>query len=234
LAQSVDGSYNSTLANNDPIATWENLGSSGLDVTQGTAGSRPTYLINIVASQPVVSFDGGDTINASTTADWDFFSATGYSTHTVFLQDSDTNNIAAAWSTFAAVTSAHCSIDCSGASENANQRMTRTGSTLVASLSPNTFGKFHMFQAERNDTAGVDATLYLQGSTTAAATVSGLSGATVGKPLNIGNAGGATVTQLTGDIWVILIYQSVLSETQRQLNKDVDEWALNGTFPKTP
>lgn len=232
-AQSIDASYNSTLVNNDPITTWKNLGSSGLDAAQGTATAQPTYKTNVVGGQPLVSFDGGDSINCALTADWDFLvNDTTVSTHTVFSQTSDTNVIAGAWSTYAALTSNYVGIDCSSTNQRIVARTSRTmsASLISASLSPDTFNKLHYVDTTRN---GVNSSGYVNQTATAFDTDAGNTGTGVGKPLSIGNGSGTTVVGLTGQIWSIIIYTDELSTAQREINSAVDAWALNSAFPVT-
>lgn len=45
------------LANNDPVATWTDLSPSGIDATQSTPASRPTFQTNVINGLPVVGFD---------------------------------------------------------------------------------------------------------------------------------------------------------------------------------
>jgi hypothetical protein len=71
-AQNINGTYNSGMADSDAIATWENLGSSALDVAQGTGSAQPAYRTNMVGGQPVVKGDGGDYLVAATASDWRF------------------------------------------------------------------------------------------------------------------------------------------------------------------
>lgn len=56
---------------------------NGYTLTQATAGARPTYLSAAVNGLNAMSFDGGDTLQAASAADWKFLhDATG---STVFL-----------------------------------------------------------------------------------------------------------------------------------------------------
>jgi hypothetical protein len=48
-----------TLANADPVPTWT-ASAGGVDLTQATSGSRPTYRTNVINGLPVVRFDGTD------------------------------------------------------------------------------------------------------------------------------------------------------------------------------
>lgn len=52
---------NLALANNDPVATWPNLGSAGGDFTQtGASSTRPTYKTNQKNGFPALNFDGNN------------------------------------------------------------------------------------------------------------------------------------------------------------------------------
>ncbi len=46
------------LSNGDTVATWEDSGANNHDLTQATAGNRPTYRTNGRNGRPVVRFDG--------------------------------------------------------------------------------------------------------------------------------------------------------------------------------
>lgn len=48
------------FADNDPVATAQDFGSAGLDATQGTADSRPTWQENRIGGQPTFFGDGTD------------------------------------------------------------------------------------------------------------------------------------------------------------------------------
>lgn len=57
------------LSNNDPVTTWADSSGNSNDVTQGSAGAKPTYKTNIHNGKPSLSFDGGDSLaNASLSA----------------------------------------------------------------------------------------------------------------------------------------------------------------------
>lgn len=50
------------LNNGDPVATWEDSHTTNLDLTQGTGAARPTYQTSVINSLPVVRFDGTDDV----------------------------------------------------------------------------------------------------------------------------------------------------------------------------
>lgn len=50
------------LSDGDPVATWTDSSGNGFDVTQGTAGFRPTYQTAELNGKPVVRFDGSDDV----------------------------------------------------------------------------------------------------------------------------------------------------------------------------
>lgn len=57
------------------VQQWNDSSGNGYNATQGTAGSRPTYKTNIFNSNPVLRFDGGDTIVTSSFLDSTFNTA---------------------------------------------------------------------------------------------------------------------------------------------------------------
>lgn len=234
LAQSVDGSYNSTLADSDPVATWENLGSSALDVTQGTAANQPTLRTSIVGGNPVVRCDGGDNLAAATASDWAFIDdGTGSTLDTMTMA-----------STSAVMTIASTSTG-SGTNKGFGHRYNTTfrGSFFIASGltvsinltgANNTLpsGTFSSLVTTVDDAASPKVTLYANGSSIA----SGSNILVAGSPANpLTLCATPTPTfALTGDLFRVIIYQSALDATQRGINQAVDEWALGGTLPVTP
>ncbi|MGO1822280.1 MAG: LamG-like jellyroll fold domain-containing protein, partial [Ruoffia tabacinasalis] len=50
----------SGLSNNDPVTTWNNIGSQNISATQATNNRKPTFENNQINSLPALSFDGGD------------------------------------------------------------------------------------------------------------------------------------------------------------------------------
>jgi len=236
-AQNIDGSYNSTLANNDASATWENLGSSGLDVTQGTAGSRPTYKTAVVGGQPTVSFDGGDTLAdaAANAANWNFItkSATA-TTETVYRTLTDTAKFQAAYTIYsAAVGGSYHGMDWRASSNRiwaqAHNATTFGGGGATNSALAN---QFQLSQAIKNTADATDHVVYIDGASFVSITTAGNTNAT--DHLKIGGRTDTPFVILTGDIWRIMFYSTQLSTDQRQINEAVDEWALGGTFPITP
>ena len=74
--------------NSDPVLNWLDQSGNGLNVTQGTLTSRPTFNTNDVNSNPALSFDGGDFLDAGDVLDldpgvdsWSFFSVFNVATN---------------------------------------------------------------------------------------------------------------------------------------------------------
>jgi hypothetical protein len=236
LAQSVDGSYNSTLADSDPVATWENLGSSALDVTQGTAANQPTFKTAIVGGNPVVRCDGGDGLNASTASDWTFLhNGTDNTIDSVALK-SGTGAIS---TIVATKTGSDGILGTRHTFLNTNLRAYRNvaaGGPTANAVSANNAvpnNQFHLITSSVDDDggAGADVFLWTNGTEVSAAGIA--YSASDASPLAVcfDTSG---INQLTGDLFRVLIYQSALDATQRDINQAVDEWALGGTFPVTP
>ena len=56
-----DASTIGGLSDNDPLVTWEDLGSAGANLTAGAGAAAPTYKTGIQNSLPGIYYDGGDT-----------------------------------------------------------------------------------------------------------------------------------------------------------------------------
>ena len=241
LAQSYDGAYNAGKADLAAVATWENLGSSALDVTQATGSAQPTYRTSIVGGQPVVRMDSGDSIVAATNADWNFMHTGGAFT------------VYASWSAGVADPNVRAPIvgtrtptlfgagsliyyDDRAASSAANRYCAVMGDG-VSTLNVNFVGADEtVTQRFWNSTelvfsddggAGIDATHYVNGTSIGTSTRSGAFG--VGNaqlPLTIGNS-----SSVAPDFFAVLVYQSALTTTQIGINKAVTEWAMGATLP---
>jgi hypothetical protein len=233
LSQSVDGSYNSTVANNDAVGTWQNLGSSALDVTQGTGSAQPTFRTSIVGGQPVVRCDGGDRIAATTASDWTFlYQGADFTVEHVGATTSGNGT----YLTTAAVNGGHGYASLSVVSSVYMQIVNATPATnLDFSKSSYTAGQFHLTSQILDDDggAGNDGSIYLDSLAVATAARASTFSVTTAAALNV-CAYAAAGLPLTGDLFRAIIYQSALTSTQRGINKAVDEWALGGALPVTP
>lgn len=54
------------------VTQWNDKGSLGLNLTQGTAGNRPTSGVTTLNGKNVITFDGGDVLLNATVASWKF------------------------------------------------------------------------------------------------------------------------------------------------------------------
>ena len=54
------------------VTQWNDKGSKGLNLTQGTAGNRPTSGVTTLNGKNVITFDGGDVLLNATVASWKF------------------------------------------------------------------------------------------------------------------------------------------------------------------
>ena len=250
LSQNVNGSYNTGLANLDAVATWENVGTSALDVTQGTGAAQPTFRTSIVGGQPVVRCDGGDRLAASTASDWTFLNdSADWSMQVVYATSAANPNAAMAvvttQSSFTFSNSrGHSTWYDDRVAVPANERgrqAASNGTVYLWNLSGADGGlpaaKFNdqSFDHDNDGGAGIDATQYSNNAVDGTAIVSAAYSALApGAPLTFCSQGGVAASWLTGDLFRVLIYQSALTSTQRGINKAVDEWALGGTLPVTP
>ncbi len=56
----LEGRFITGLSDGDPVTTWEDSHTSNKDATQGTGAAKPTYKTSIVNGLAVVRFDGTD------------------------------------------------------------------------------------------------------------------------------------------------------------------------------
>lgn len=243
LSQSVDGSYNSTLADLDAVATWENLGSSALDVTQGTGTAQPTFRTSIVGGQPVVSCDGGDLMSNATASNWTFVAnGTSTTTEAVWQQTTAASSVYAVVGTATLLSSGRgFAIAMNDSTVNEGVRtytwdasnILRFISSAADVMPDGAFSSTALSVAV--DAGGPDVIQYTNGTSTATSEQT-FSSSTPSTGLTIcaSNSGGSNFP-ITGFVFRVLIYNgTTLSSTQRDINKAVDEWALGGTLPVTP
>jgi lysophospholipase L1-like esterase len=242
LKQSIDGTYNSTMVDRAAVSSWVNLGTSAKNVTMATGSVQPMYRTNVVNGQPMVRCDGGDRLTAATATDWTFLSngTTNYTVTGSGRWTTTANSTMVSTSTSASTCAgvplpAYCwrgsgsqtsntfISDGAGAIVNA----TSSASTLLAQ-------SYHSFGTQLADDggAGVDMTVYIDGTSRATAVRSGAFSAVDGGVLGI-CAGPGGANPHFGDVGDILIYQSALDATQRGINLAVDAWSFGGTMPVT-
>jgi hypothetical protein len=232
-AQNIDGSFNSTLADNDPISTWENLGSSALDVTQGTAGARPTYIANSTTiNQPVVSTDGGDSVASSAdVTNWNFLhQADTVSVYHVGLLSTSAAGIPVRnMSSLSGTNGIYFYTLASTTRMGARIRETTTiydgNDTTTVSIGP---WEDFVYVKKHNGTAYT-----LDYTRNNAATVNTTGVANAASVTN-GQTALSMLSSTVGLTFQIQIYQSELSPTQIGINNAVTEWALDGTLPVVP
>jgi len=244
LSQSVNGSYNSGLSNLDAVATWENLGSSALDVTQGTGTARPTFIASCIGGQPCVHFDGGDVIKAAAAADWTFLNTGADATVMMEARTTSSNPNALFYVLATAAVGASTSSrgltlyydDRSGSSRNdfVGWSVSKGSAPLSVSVtSANgdfTAATWHMWAAVLDDdgSTGNDGFQFVDGAAVGAAASTTYSASAPTSALAIGDEGTARTFAFIGDVGDILIYSSALTATQRGINDAVAAWASGG------
>jgi hypothetical protein len=245
LAQSVNGAYNVGLSDLDAVATWENLGTSALDVTQGTGTAQPTFRTAIVGGQPVVRCDGGDVVIAAAASDWPFLNnGNDFTVETIAATSSSNPNalqalVATADGNLGTNRGVlHAYDDRAGSSRNDSLLTSMANGTTFQFATAAANGTvasavFHGIQAVLDEGGGSEWNTYVDGTArVTVASVTGYSASDPQLPLSICQAN--SLWPLTGDLFRVLIYQFPLTATQRGINQAVDEWALGGTLPVTP
>lgn len=246
LTESIDGLYNSTLTNGDALATWHNLGSSGLDVVQATGAQQPNYETGTVSGQPTVFFDGDDRMAGALASDWAFLHNGG--AYTVDVVFSTQKSSPYTWQTALATST-------TGAAASRGLTMALDDRFSVSRFQQGLFfvsngaafnvvnatpvdtllaGRFSNFTARFFDGAGNDGFAYVNGALqSSVARASTFDPADPAAPLTIGALGTGT-NPLTGYVYAVLIYTRSLSDVERTINQDVHSWALGGGLPRFP
>ena len=249
LAQNVDGSGNATLVDNDLISTWVNLIDSSRNVTASTT-ARPSFQVGVgsgVYVQPLVLFDGNDVTCDDTASDWTWLNNGTDATITIVAQTTSTNpaKISNLFATRNSDTTTVRGMSLRFDDSTANDACTYTigdgSSTIVsAACSANALvsGKYHEIVAVLDDDAGagVDATIFGNGSSLVTASRSGsYSTSAPTSALCLGNNASGGSQTLTGPIFAVVDYQSALTLTQRGINTAVTTWALGqSSLPVNP
>jgi lysophospholipase L1-like esterase len=241
LAQSYDGAYNAGKADLAAVATWVNLGSSALNVTQATGSAQPTYRTSCAGDSPCIRFDGGDNVKASTAADWTFMN-TGVDFSvlaTAKTAIADPNSLRVLMATAAVLGStgsrgftAYYDDRTASSINNKIGWTISSGAALnINVLSANgdfSGAAWHVWEAIENDDAGagIDGFQWVDNAAVGGAAVSGAYSASAAtSPLTIGDEGTARTFAWSGDMGDILIYSSALTDTQRGINQAVADWA---------
>ena len=55
-------------ADDTDVSTWQDLGGSGYDITQGNSSKQPSYNTNIINGRPAIYWDGSDDVLSNTSA----------------------------------------------------------------------------------------------------------------------------------------------------------------------
>lgn len=240
-AQNINGTYNSGMVDSDAITTWENLGSSALDVTQSTASAKPAYRTNMVNGQPVVKGDGGDYMVAATASDWRFLHEdTQNHVYGAAKLVSGTTNITVYGTRRATVTEEGVTYYQTISNDRITRIVTNNAVATTVSQAPTAVAwpegtQWYDFDNLHDGTLGsLESKMYINNTLITETTTTGSYSSGTGPtyPLSIFSAG---ANRIGAQEWfVFLIYNgSVLTSTQRAINHAVTEWALGGTLPLT-
>lgn len=244
LSQSVNGNYNVGLSDLDAVATWENLGSSALDVTQAVGTAQPSFRTSCQGGGPCVRFDGSDVLKASTASDWTFLNTGADATVMMEARTTSSNPnalfyVLATAAVGASTTSRGITLyydDRSGSSRNdfVGWSISKGSAPLSVSVtSANddfTAATWHMWTAVLDDdgSTGNDGFQFVDGAAVGAAAATTYSASAPTSALALGDEGTARTFAFIGDIGDVLIYSSALTETQRGINDAVAAWASSG------
>ena len=239
-SQNPNGTFGSGMSDLAAIASWTNTGSSGLAFTQGTGSLQPTWRTGVISGQPVVRFDSGDMIFSGLVADWSFLNnGTPFTVEAVWVAGiADPNVLAVVFGTRTATLNgigfAMGTDDRTASSrDDTTYHVMGNGAALnFAYVGPNDSiaqRNWHLQSTVLNDDAGAgaDAFHYVDGSLLSSDIIS--AGYAAGNPVQQFRIGMSSV--VAPDVFRLMIYPFALTATQQGINKEVDEWALGGSFP---
>jgi hypothetical protein len=231
-ARNIDGLGNASLADNDPITTWQDLGSIGDDPTQGGASTlKPTFIASCTGGKACARFDGGDFLRATTAANYIFLhDGTGATIISVVKTS------ASAIGTIIATASGAPAVRGVGHRYNTTFRASYFMSDGVSlqlnvSAANNTVGTavFNMMASTLVNVA-TDLDVFVDGSSVATGTVVTFSGAAPAAALTVG-AASSGASNLTGDVLQVLIYGGAPDLSQRTAVETWVECVYGGSLP---
>jgi hypothetical protein len=193
----------------DVVGCWEDQSGNGNDATQATTAKKPVVKLGIVNGKPVVRFDGIDdkliissTLNISGAQDRTFFAVCKTSSGTsepVFSINADSSVAGKRWTVRGA--SGKLRIEIAGSGYNSALRTTAM-SVLAVKLYGSTLGDHILYRNSVSESASGTSTVdTLDTNTQLGSYVSG-------------------TAFLNGDIAEILVYNSALSDADRQAIED--------------
>jgi hypothetical protein len=252
LSQNINGNNNVGLSDSDPVSEWVNLGSSGIDILQGTSANQPSFATNVVNGSPAVEFDGNDLILDTTPSNWSFLTdGTGFVVSLTYLQNIGDN---------LAIVSTTKTICWSGDSTNYGYCFGNDNRSSVSRINRCQYnfvgyyfipGYFYLYMDSDEsceDNVFINNTMRYTGSDTVEGRVyvytngslrgnqgyHGLDAIGSTGALSVGGPASASGAFLVGYVFSHLFYSVDLTDTQRGINDQVDEWVLGGELPVTP
>jgi hypothetical protein len=210
------------VADGAAVGTWPDSSGNGRNATQATGGNQPTYQTLEKNNLPVVRFDGSDDMLDSTCP-------IGGATQTVFVVAKITD-FSAARTLVGPQSGAGLQLRANATS--GAEAVLKSGTATIGTGGTNLIaGQWYILQATYNHTTGAWA-LYGPVSTVTGTTANG-SGTNVqtlsAASLRIGRNG--TSEPMLGDIAEVLVYNSVLSDTDRRRVENYlgTKWAVPST-----
>ncbi len=210
----LDARYITGLVDGNAVTTWNDLSGNGYNPTQATAGAKPTYKRPIQGGQPVVRFDGGDTLyysaNLSTVNALSIQVACSFNDNTSRLTAFDAKNSALSGTSFNSFVFEQMTTPAYGfyTSQNAlPSNISPSAGWKIASIAADTTATGVITTATRFAINGVVGTLTTIGSNQYR-DLTGRSGFMVG---SFNNGGAPAFGYMNGDIASISAFPSKLS-----------------------
>lgn len=204
----LDATQLGDLADDSPVALWQDGSGNDQHASQATAASQPRFVRTGEANHPAVRFDGNDFLTNSTFAS---LAAASQATAFVVRRANTTNAIATSFGTNAHGVRGEVHFDESwafaGGSSYGSAPFTSTDWHLWASIfNGSQTGNANRLRQFIN---GIQSTLQFPGANVPAALPNG-PGYSAGRPHNV------TTSSWAGDIAEIMVYGRALDETERR------------------
>ena len=200
--------------NGSEVSAWNDCSGNNYNATQSTSANRPTWVDAVINNKPVVRFDGindsllGSTISNIESRACDMFIVISGATESA--QD--------AFSTFFGIGSRGSGFMACRYLWSANQDMVlQNSSTYLFSSAndlPNSGYNYKIFQISKEFNTSLDA--YINGNLIASSSSSGATGSFTNNAFVLGKMYGSYTSFYKGDMAEVIIYNSVLSSTDRQ------------------
>ena len=230
----IDGADNGTLTDSATFQTWEDKGSLALDMTQATAGARPTFIQSCFNSKACARFSTDDFMQAGTAVNYKFLSdGSDYTAYVVFkttLSNPDTFYVLlSTGSTGSGAVGMNMFFDDRSSIPREDKIVANIANgsafpvNFISADDAVPAAAWHAVVMKLDEVgSGNDVNVYVDGTLSGgAASTAAYSASNPAAPLTLGRAGSSALGFLGGDVAQVLIYSVAHSDGERD---DVEDW----------